>query len=62
MGSLFSKSISKLVLMVVALCCIFFIGKINATIPSDYVANYEINTDYNKILGLFVEVDSATKI
>ena len=48
--------------MILALFAIFFVGKINATIPSDYVANYEITTDYNKILWLFVEIDSATKI
>jgi hypothetical protein len=36
--------------MVVALCGIFFIGKISATIPNDYIANYEISLDYNKIL------------
>jgi len=48
--------------MIIALCTIFFIGKINATIPTDYIANYEITTDYNKILWLFVEIDAATKI
>jgi hypothetical protein len=50
MRSLFSKSISKVLLMVVALSVMFFIGKINATIPDDYIANYEITADYNKIL------------
>ena len=48
--------------MMVAVCAIFFIGKINATIPTDYVANYEIKTDYDKILWIFVEVDAATKV
>ena len=48
--------------MIIALCTIFFIGKIDATIPTDYIANYEIATDYNKILWLFVEIDAATKI
>ena len=48
--------------MIIALCTIFFIGKIDATIPNDYIANYEIATDYNKILWLFVEIDAATKI
>lgn len=48
--------------MVVALCGIFFIGKISATIPNDYIANYEISVDYNKILWLLVEIDAATKI
>lgn len=48
--------------MIVALCAIFFIGKISATIPNDYIANYEISADYNKILWIFVEIDSATKI
>ena len=62
MRSLFSKSISKVVLMIVALWAMFLVGKINASIPTDYVANYEIQTDYNKILWLFVEIDAATKI
>ncbi|MCX6823805.1 MAG: PKD domain-containing protein [candidate division SR1 bacterium] len=48
--------------MIVALCAIFFIGKIHATIPTDYIANYEITTDYNKIMGLFVDIDAATKV
>ncbi|MFA7298823.1 MAG: PKD domain-containing protein [Candidatus Absconditabacterales bacterium] len=62
MRSLFSKSISKVVLMIMALSAMFFIGKINATIPNDYIANFEISADYNKILGIFVEIDAATKI
>lgn len=62
MKSLFSKSIFKLVLMVFALFVAFIVGKINADIPNDYIANYEITTDYNKILWLFVEIDAATKI
>lgn len=48
--------------MVVALSAMFFIGKINATIPNDYIANYEITADYNKILWIFIEIDSATKV
>ncbi|MCX6825204.1 MAG: PKD domain-containing protein [candidate division SR1 bacterium] len=48
--------------MFFVLAVAFFIGKINATIPSDYIANYEIKADYDKILGLFVEIDAATKI
>ncbi len=48
--------------MLISLWLIFIIGKINATIPSNYVANYEIQEDYNKILWLFVEIDAATKI
>jgi hypothetical protein len=39
-----------MVLMMIALSVAFLIGKINATIPTDYIANYEITTDYNKIL------------
>lgn len=48
--------------MFVAISAVFFIGKINATIPNDYVANYEIKADYDKILWLLVEIDAATKI
>lgn len=48
--------------MIIALWAMFLIGKINANIPNDYVANYEIQTDYNKILWIFVEIDAATKI
>ncbi len=48
--------------MAIALLLAFLVGKINATIPTDYIANYEISTDYNKILWLFVEIDAATKI
>ncbi len=40
----------------------FFVGKISATIPTDYIANYEISSDYTKILQLLVEIESATKI
>jgi len=36
--------------MIMALSAMFFIGKINATIPNDYIANFEISADYNKIL------------
>jgi hypothetical protein len=36
--------------MIFALSLAFLIGKINATIPNDYIANYEIQEDYNKIL------------
>ena len=50
MKSLFSKSIFKLVLMLVAFSIVFFIGKSNASIPANYLANYEIKTDYDKIL------------
>ena len=62
MRSLFSKTLFKIILMITALCTIFVIGKINATIPNDYIANYEISQDYNTILWLFVEIDAATKI
>ncbi len=48
--------------MIFALSALFFIGKINATIPNDYIANYEISSDYNKILSLLVEIDAASKI
>lgn len=48
--------------MIIALCGILFIWKISANIPNDYIANFEITTDYNKILWLFVEIDAATKI
>lgn len=48
--------------MLSVLSIAFFIGKSNATIPNDYIANYEIQADYNKILWLFVEIDAATKI
>lgn len=48
--------------MIMALSAMFFIGKINATIPNDYIANFEISADYNKILWIFVEIDAATKI
>ncbi len=48
--------------MIIALFVIFIIGNSNATIPNDYIANYEITEDYNKILWLFVEIDAATKI
>jgi len=48
--------------MLIALSVAFLVGKINATIPSDYIANYEITADYNKIMQLFVEIDSATKV
>ena len=49
-------------MMIFALSALFFIGKINATIPNDYIANYEISSDYNKILSLLVEIDAASKI
>ncbi|MEI7558315.1 MAG: hypothetical protein WCJ45_05960 [bacterium] len=62
MRSLFSKSISKLILMIIVLSGMFFVGKISATIPTDYIANYEISSDYTKILQLLVEIESATKI
>lgn len=48
--------------MIISLCLILIVGKISATIPSNYVANYEIQEDYNKILWLFVEIDAATKV
>jgi len=48
--------------MIIALSLAFLIGKINATLPNDYIANYEIKTDYDKILWIFIEVDAATKV
>lgn len=48
--------------MVMALSIAFIIGRINATVPTDYIANYAIQEDYNKILALFIEIDSASKI
>lgn len=48
--------------MMIALWAIFLIGKISASIPNDYIANYEIQEDYNKILWLFIEIDSASKV
>lgn len=48
--------------MVIAVFAVFLFGKINATIPNDYIANYEISEDYNKILWIFVEIDAATKV
>jgi len=62
MKSLFSASLFKVFLMIFALFWIFLIGKINATIPNSYVANYEISADYNKILWFFVEIDAASKL
>ncbi len=50
MRSLLSRTISKFVLMIFALGAVFFISKISASIPNDYMANYEIQADYNKIL------------
>jgi len=38
------------------------VGKISATIPNDYVANYEIQEDYSTILEIFVEIDAASKV
>lgn len=62
MKSLFSKTIFKVMLMVCSLWAILFIGKISASIPNDYIANYQIQADYNKILTLFVEIEAASKI
>ncbi len=38
------------------------VGKISATIPNDYIANYEIQEDYSTILEIFVEIDAASKV
>ncbi len=62
MKSLFSKTLFKVILMLVVLWFAFLIGKINASIPNNYIANYEIQADYNKILWTFVEIDAATKV
>lgn len=48
--------------MLLVLSIVFIIGKINANIPNDYIANYQIQTDYNTILWIFVEIDAASKI
>ena len=62
MKSLVTKTFSKVFLLFLALGGIVFFSTSHATIPNDYVANYEIKTDYDKILGLFIELDAATKI
>lgn len=48
--------------MLLSLWALLLISKINASIPNDYIANYQIQEDYNKILTLFVEIESASKI
>lgn len=62
MKSLFSKTISKLALMVFSLWLVFLIVHISASVPNNYKANYLIQDDYNNILGIFVEIDAATKV
>jgi PKD repeat protein len=33
-----------------------------AAVPNEYIANYEINTAWQKTLGIFVEIDAYTKL
>ncbi|MFA5747732.1 MAG: PKD domain-containing protein [Candidatus Absconditabacterales bacterium] len=41
---------------------LFLIGNTKAELPNEYVANYEIKSDYDKILGFFVQIDASSKI
>ncbi|MFA7717739.1 MAG: hypothetical protein WC875_03405, partial [Candidatus Absconditabacterales bacterium] len=54
---------SKLLLIFGVVIGLFFaLGPTNADVPNEYVANYEIKSDRDKILGILVEIDAASKI
>jgi hypothetical protein len=33
-----------------------------AAVPNEYIANYEIKESWEKVLGIFVEIDAYTKL
>jgi len=35
---------------------------VSAQVPDEYIANYEIGEDYQKILDYFVQIDAKTKL
>jgi hypothetical protein len=53
----------RLFLLCVSFVALFSVfSSTNAGIPNEYVANYEIKTDWEKILDLFVQIDADSKI
>ncbi len=62
MKIIFSHKITKSILICLLVGVICLVSKSDATIPNDYAANYEIKSDWDKVLWLFVEIDAATKV
>ena len=53
----------KLGLICASFSALFLVfGATNSGVPNEYVANYEIKADWDKILDLFIQMDADSKI